>query len=184
MLKLRFEKIERRYNEFVNVGMGEYAVSKSPSIIATWSLGSCLAVILYDKRAKLGGLLHAMLPMATKRRKMPSGMFVDAGINKMMAAIMSLGACRSGIVSALIGGACVLNFWEGLAVGEKNVKIARERLRELKVPIVKEDVGGNRGRNVLLDLENGEILVEYSRPQVLLAKQMSSEETSVPYVQT
>ncbi|GAB1483918.1 hypothetical protein MASR2M78_27350 [Treponema sp.] len=47
----------------LNVGIGEWAVSKSiDDVIKTYALGSCVAVIIYDAKAKVGGLIHVALP--------------------------------------------------------------------------------------------------------------------------
>ena len=45
------------------VGIGEFAVSNEPDdVIVTHALGSCIAVCLLDPVARVGGLLHFLLP--------------------------------------------------------------------------------------------------------------------------
>lgn len=45
------------------VGIADLAVSNNPSVtLATYSLGSCLGVTIYDPVIRAGGLLHIMLP--------------------------------------------------------------------------------------------------------------------------
>ncbi|MEM4218368.1 MAG: hypothetical protein QXZ09_10150, partial [Candidatus Methanomethylicaceae archaeon] len=163
MLRLRIcKKIDRCSERLMNVGIGEFAVSKSPNILATWSLGSCLAIILYEGRTKIGGLAHAMLPKATSRRGKVKGMFVDEAIACMLNEIRRCGSPDKGITAAIVGGATIFNFLGDLAVGDRNIKMAREIFRKFGIPLI-EEVGGNRGRNVLLDLEKGEVLVEITR---------------------
>jgi chemotaxis protein CheD len=185
-LKFRVGRIERSYDRYLNVNMGEYAVSKGPCLMATWSLGSCLAVILYDYRTKVGGLLHAMLPSCAGKGENSApgdgpnsilsstadadavvgtsagGKYVDTGVSEMILAMKKLGSRMDGTIGALIGGSTVLNMGN-LSVGERNVKVARELLRSMNILIIKEDVGGSRGRSVLFDLEKGEVTVEYSK---------------------
>ena len=65
------------------VGIGEYCVSNDPDdIIKTFALGSCVAVIMYDKIKKIAGLIHIALPYSEisdeKREKLP-GYFADSG---------------------------------------------------------------------------------------------------------
>jgi len=212
LLKFKVGRIERSYDRYLNVNMGEYAVSKGPCLMATWSLGSCLAVILYDNRTKVGGILHAMLPCCTKKGENsgPSagkflgtvtgasqglgagigvnvgagagadagfgiragssasmsggagGKYVDTGISEMIMAMKKLGSRMDDNVGALIGGSNVLNTRD-FSIGERNVKVARELLRSMNILIIKEDVGGSKGRSVLFDLEKGEVTVEYSK---------------------
>ena len=44
------------------VGIGAYALSKSPVKIKTSGLGSCVSITLYDRRKRVGGFVHTMLP--------------------------------------------------------------------------------------------------------------------------
>jgi chemotaxis protein CheD len=45
------------------------------------------------------------------------------------------------------------------SVGARNAKSARRTLGALDIPIVGEEVGGNRGRTVEFDLATGKMLV-------------------------
>lgn len=45
------------------------------------------------------------------------------------------------------------------SVGARNAKSARRTLDTLDIPIVGEEVGGNRGRTVEFDLATGKMLV-------------------------
>ena len=47
----------------VVVGVGDCRVATRPfGFIATYALGSCVGVVVYDWKSRVGGLLHAMLP--------------------------------------------------------------------------------------------------------------------------
>ncbi|OYT53184.1 MAG: hypothetical protein B6U76_08865 [Desulfurococcales archaeon ex4484_217_2] len=52
-------------------------------------------------------------------------------------------------------------------IGDRNVKAAREVLREKGIPIVAEDVGGTVSRSVFFDLEAATIFVTSPRRKVL-----------------
>ncbi|MGZ3387730.1 MAG: chemotaxis protein CheD, partial [Isosphaeraceae bacterium] len=48
------------------VGISDLKVSNNPAdSMITYALGSCIAVAVYDPVAKVGGLLHFMLPDST-----------------------------------------------------------------------------------------------------------------------
>ena len=49
---------------------------------------------------------------------------------------------------------------ETTPVGLRNVESARNKLQELNIPIVVEDVGGNRGRTIILDTKTGILIVK------------------------
>ena len=46
----------------VNIGIADLNVVKSPDVLATYALGSCIGICLYDAEAKIAGLAHIMLP--------------------------------------------------------------------------------------------------------------------------
>ena len=46
-----------------DIGIGHFKVSAKPGDeIKTYALGSCIAVVLYDKKAKIAGMIHIALP--------------------------------------------------------------------------------------------------------------------------
>ena len=48
--------------DLIKVGMADYKVGAAPSTLISYGLGSCIGLSLYDPQAKVGGLLHYMLP--------------------------------------------------------------------------------------------------------------------------
>ena len=45
------------------VGISDMKVSNKPDdVLITYSLGSCIGVVIWDPMVKVGGLLHYMLP--------------------------------------------------------------------------------------------------------------------------
>jgi len=53
----------------VIVGVGDCRVSNDPeSMLVTYALGSCIAVMIHDSIAGVGGLLHFMLPESSLDR--------------------------------------------------------------------------------------------------------------------
>ena len=49
-----------------------------------------------------------------------------------------------------------------IQIGQENIRVAREVLGALSIPIVSESVGGSRGRTIILDLESGVVKVRYA----------------------
>ena len=50
-------------DEMIKVGMADLKVGKSPDVLTTLGLGSCVGVAIYDPVTKISGLLHCMLPV-------------------------------------------------------------------------------------------------------------------------
>ena len=49
------------------------------------------------------------------------------------------------------------------SIGARNARSARETLTSLGIPILSEEVGGNRGRTVEFDLATGNMMVYCAR---------------------
>ncbi|PKM57166.1 MAG: chemotaxis protein CheD, partial [Firmicutes bacterium HGW-Firmicutes-3] len=52
----------------IKVGMADLNSCKSPDVLTTLGLGSCVGIILYDPITKVSGLAHVMLPDSTQIR--------------------------------------------------------------------------------------------------------------------
>lgn len=82
------------------VGISDFKASPNSSdVLITYALGSCIAVVVYDPHARVGGMLHFMLPNASldavKARENPC-MFADTGIPLLFKACYQLGAEKRG----------------------------------------------------------------------------------------
>jgi len=153
-----------RYADDIHVGIGEYRVVANPGRLVTLGLGSCVGIGMWDPISKIGGLLHIMLPNSqefTKLNKLEK--YADLGIPIMYKELLSMGASRYRLTAKLVGGA---QMFSGLDknqlfnIGERNVKASRVLLKELNISITGEDVGGNRGRTMYLDVCSGQVLIK------------------------
>ncbi|PLX83523.1 MAG: chemoreceptor glutamine deamidase CheD [Desulfuromonas sp.] len=151
----------------VRVGISEYRVAEGPAVLVTYGLGSCLGIVLYDARVRVGGLAHTLLPRprpGMEQTRMTK--FVDAALRLMLEELLVMGAERERLQARIVGGANMFEPLHGAAketIGERNVRAARETLRELGIPLLAEDVGGRHGRTVEFDLGSGEVRVRSMR---------------------
>lgn len=148
----------------IKVGMADLAVSKSPCIITTLGLGSCVGVVLYDKVNKIGGLAHIMLPSSQNiKNNSNKAKFANTAIEILIDKMIKLGANKNNLIAKLAGGSQMFKFTtqnEMLRIGERNIAAAKEKLKEYGIPIVAEDTGGNYGRTIELNCEDGSLLVK------------------------
>lgn len=146
------------------VGMADMVVSDDISAqLVTYSLGSCVGVSIYDPVAKVGGLLHAMLPDSTLnlvRAAARPYMFVDTGLPAMFHAVYALGGVKSRIVVKLCGGAEFLDTGKIFRIGQRNVEATLAMLGRNGVSIAASETGGSESRTVRLDLANGNLLLD------------------------
>ena len=127
--------------------------------IISYGLGSCIGISLYDPQAKVGGLLHIMLPDSKQARPSDNpAKFADTGLPLMLKDVLALGAVKRRLVAKMAGGAQMFAFANAtdiMRVGARNAAAAKEVLGQLGIPIVAEDTGGTYGRTVSINLESG-----------------------------
>ncbi len=143
------------------VGVADMAVSDDVGTeLVTYSLGSCLGVVIYDPMRHIGGLLHSMLPDSSIRedRKSPD-MFVDTGMPRLIAAACRLGADKKRLVVKVVGGARVLDDNNYFRIGERNYEALRQTLLENGLQVGGEQVGGEVSRSVRLEIATGKVQV-------------------------
>lgn len=141
------------------VGVGDMKLSSSPGdVVVTHALGSCIGVAIYDTKAKVGGILHFMLPLSSvnpEKAKANPAMFADTGIPTFFKAAYKLGAARSALKIKMAGGAQVFDDKDFFAVGKRNQVVARKIFWKNNMLIEKEHVGGQMSRTMYLDIESG-----------------------------
>jgi chemotaxis protein CheD len=137
---------------------GQLYAAGEPTEIVT-ILGSCVAVCLFDAARAIGGVNHFMLPGAGPT---PSPRYAKDAVELLLSQLVALGARRNRLEAKLFGGASVLKLGtdSGRDLGARNIEAARLKLAEERIPVVNEDVGGNRGRKLLFSTGDGTALVK------------------------
>ena len=141
------------------VGVGDMKLSAQVGdVIVTHALGSCIGLAIYDPQAKVGGILHYMLPLSSvspeKAHKNPA-MFADTGIPAFFQAAYALGASRRRLKIKMAGGAQVFDDKDFFAVGKRNQVVARKIFWKNNLLIEREHVGGHASRTLYLDIGTG-----------------------------
>lgn len=148
------------------VGVADMAISNKPEeILITYSLGSCIAVVIYDPHVKTGGMLHYMLPEssmdAEKARKNPS-MFADSGISMLFRQSYQLGTKKENLIVKAVGGAQILDENGVFNIGKRNYLAMRKIFWRNNVMVAAEHVGGSVNRTVRLEMSTGRVFVKVS----------------------
>ena len=146
------------------VGMADLNVTKSPGVLTTLGLGSCVGIALYDSGSKVAGLAHIMLPDSKAIQNNSNvAKFADTAIVKMIADMERMGARRTGLIAKIAGGAQMFAFNatnDSLRVGDRNVEAVKRILMGLRIPLKGEETGANFGRTVELYAEDGKFLIK------------------------
>lgn len=147
----------------IRVGIGEANTVNSPGEIITVGLGSCIGIALYDKNISLGGLVHIILPDSTQFSKINNPFkFANLGIPLLLKRMENEGAKKVNIKAKIAGGASMFNFADKNKIndiGSRNEIAVRQSLAQLSIPIISTDVGGNKGRTMILDTSSGIVYI-------------------------
>ncbi len=154
------------------IGISEMKVSDRPEdVLVTYSLGSCVGLTLYDPVARIGGMIHCMLPLSkidpAKAASNPC-MFTDTGVPALMTALLQMGAQKQRLVARVAGAARLLDDQNTFKIGERNYIVLRKILWKNNVLIAAEDTGGNKARTLYLYLDTGRTMVKSQGQEVEL----------------
>ncbi len=143
----------------VIVGISDMKVSKDPGdTLITYSLGSCIGVVVWDEKVKVGGLLHYMLPESSldpQKAQVKPYMFADSGVPRLFKAAYALGAGKSRMVVKVFGGGQIMDSDGVFNIGKRNYMILRKMFLKNKIIIAREDIGGTVNRTVSLEVGSG-----------------------------
>jgi chemotaxis protein CheD len=150
-------------NGEIIVRVADLRVGSNQDVLVTIGLGSCVAVLLHDPVAKVGGLAHVLLPSTALGRKDDSlAKFPQTAVPRLLELMAELGANTRRVSARLAGGA---SMFAGLAapgtiqMGERNTVACRQVLMHHGVPIAGQATGGDYGRTVKLWVADGRVEV-------------------------
>lgn len=140
--------------------------SDDPDVtLATHSLGSCIGVAVYDPAAKVGGLLHYMLPeseLDPNKAKTRPLMFADTGIPLLFKACYKLGAVKGRMIAKIAGGSQIMDASGVFNIGKRNYAALRKMFWRNNVLVDAEDIGGTSNRTMWLSIATGELVLKVS----------------------
>ncbi len=139
---------------------GAIKVSKKPMEITTL-LGSCVSVCIWDRRLKQGGINHYMMPY-WNGTGLASPKYGNIAIEKLINSMYYIGSQHKDLVAKVFGGAAVLNTKDCVFnIGERNIHIQNNILKEQGIEIVAKSLGGNKGRKLLFNTETGVVKMKF-----------------------
>ena len=145
-------------NKFIH--QGDLYIGVKPTEINT-ILGSCIAVCIYDTLNCIGGMNHYLVPLWNENG-LQSPKYGNISIHRLIESMLNVGCNVRNLEAKVFGGANVIDVTsEDMMIGRKNILIAKEILKEYRIPIVAEDTGGERGRRIMMRSDTGKIFMKY-----------------------
>ena len=127
--------------------------------LVTTVLGSCVSVCLWDPIGRFGGINHYLLPL-WNGEGLPTPKYGNIAIDKLIDQVRGRSTNPDKIIAKLFGGASMWEKADGLlAIGKRNIELAEGMLEQRKIRIISSDLGGNRGRKIIFNTEDGTVLM-------------------------
>jgi chemotaxis protein CheD len=142
-----------------SIGMGKMAVSRNPDEeLFAIGLGSCVGLAILDRRARVAGLAHIVLPSGTDDEADPAK-FADRAVPELILRMRLAGATPRRLEAVLVGGARMFDGGE-LDIGARNVEAVREALQAVAVQVRAEAIGGSAGRSIRVCAGKGTVTMK------------------------
>ncbi len=168
-------------SDAVKILPGEYFVFDEDMLIMT-TLGSCIAVCLWDRQAKMGGMNHFLLP-DNGGAAGDSGRYGSYAMELLINELLKKGANRMTLEAKVFGGGAVLQGMNSLNVGERNTQFVMEYLKTERIPVVSKDVLDIYPRKVCFFPHSGKAMVKRlapSNPETIVAQERAALQKTTP----
>jgi len=146
------------------IAIGAYAAGAGELRFAVYGLGSCVAMVLFDPQAGVGGLAHILLPGPRPAmdglRDLPAK-YADEAVTVLSEGLQAAGGDPRRACAGVVGGARLFASESPLesGVGARNIQGALGALGRAGVPVRWRDTGGGCGRSLRFDLPEGRLFV-------------------------
>ena len=148
----------------ITVGISDLNIAKAPDILATYALGSCVGICLYDPMVKLAGLSHIMLPSSNLNNDPKQAYrFADTAIVLLVKKMEMAGARSARMKAKIAGGAQMFAAITNSSIsniGQRNIAAVKETLAKLRIPIIADDTGKNYGRTLYFNAADGTMRIK------------------------
>lgn len=149
---------------YIKVGIADLNTAHYPNKIMTIGLGSCVGISIYDYEKKIVGLAHIMLADSKQFREVTNPYkFADLAVPILVDKLIKLGCNKRRLKAKIAGGASMFNFADKSIIndiGKRNGEAVIESLKSLSIPILASDLGGVKGRTMIIDTNDGKVTLK------------------------
>lgn len=146
------------------IGIDEWIIKKGTVVLGT-TLGSCVAICLWDPVSHTGGLNHFLLPSKPSdvehnaqgaylnKKKYSEHEVIEMLIEQML----HQGYDPNKLRALVVGGAT--SHFDYYQVGKKNIQVALKILEDKGIRHIKVSTGGPYSRRIQFHLDEGKVLI-------------------------
>jgi len=140
----------------IDVNTGQIGIARGNGILRSVALGSCIAVVAYDVKKKIGAIAHIMLPGTAPADSEYKNRYASNAVAEVLAEMAEAGSQNSDIEVCMVGAGNVLEK-EDDTVCTANIKAVTKLLNDNNIPIRASVIGGIERKSVFLDIQTGSI---------------------------
>lgn len=141
-------------------------------------LGSCISACIYDKKSRIGGMNHFMLPnsgVSEKNNPISDSMrYGSYAMEVLINQILKNGGRREYLEAKVFGGGNVLKGITSMKVGERNAEFVLNYLKAEGIRITGEDLVDTHARKVCFFPQTGDVFVKtlnHKNDQILISSE-------------
>ena len=149
-------------------------------------LGSCVAITMWHRGRRIGGMCHYMLP-ERGHRGAPAGLdgrYAEDALALFLREIERAGTRAADYEVKLFGGGRMFGGGrdDALNIGQRNVEAGRRLLRQYGLDVQRAHLAGSGHRNLVFDLASGQVWLKHvAMPAVLGGRAVNDEMREVAY---
>jgi chemotaxis protein CheD len=155
-LKQDIRPCEGAAQKIIDVDTGEVKVAAKGTILRSVGIGSCVVVVAYNLRGKIGGMAHIMLPGIAPQQSLEKTKYAFDGIEQLLNQMFETGASTDEIEVCLVGAGNVLHK-KNDTICDANIESVTGILKEKNISVKVSVLGGTKRKSVFLDVEDGRV---------------------------
>ncbi len=134
-----------------------YIYVPQQSVYISTVIGSAVAVCIFDRKKRIGGMGHFQLPHISEKGK-TTALYGNVATVTLINMMLNRESVEKHLEAQIFGGAFNpdKSDWD---IGRENIEEARKRLRKKRITVISEDVGGEKGRKVVFSTASNEVAV-------------------------
>jgi chemotaxis protein CheD len=160
--------------KIVDVFTGEVEVRIEDIILKSSAIGSCIVIIAYNQKKKVGGLAHVMVggtsPVGSVTQKTR---YAYNAIEELVVRMKGFGVESNEIETCLVGGGNLLKRKDD-TICEMNISSVIGIFKEKNIPIQKMDIRGTERRSASLHIQTGRVYFSVGNSKEKLLWKFSS----------
>jgi chemotaxis protein CheD len=154
--------------KLIDISTGEFRQTREKVVLRSLALGSCIGLMAYDSRLRIGAVAHIMLPGRSPEHSTDKGRYAEDALECLLGSMMQAGSELPQVETCLVGAANVLKRPDDM-ICQRNIQSLETLLTQKRVPVRATALGGTERRNALLYLPEGRVTyTQADRPERLL----------------